>query len=166
VVELKMSNLTKFVMALIGLLAMAIVVSRQLFLFAALRSPMGSLDSPAGLTHLWLSLGAAIAACISGILMFHFFGRHEKQKWSKVGMPPPATLLTPSTINRASSQALTPFDAKRWALANSWLVKQPDDEIPMDGSVRDIGGTPSEQRAFARRTHQLMFKKWSQDRHD
>jgi len=158
-----MSNLTKFVMALIGLLAMAIVVSRQLFLFAAVGNPVGS---QAGLSHLWLSLGAAIAACVSGILMFHFFSRHEKHKWSKVGTPSPATVLTPSTINRASSQPLTPFDAKHWALANSWLVKQPDDGIPMDGSVRDIGGTASEQRAFARRTHQLMFKKWSQDRHD
>ncbi len=145
-------------MALIGLLAMAIVTSRQLFLFAAFRSPLGSVDSHAGLSHLWLSLGAAIAACISGILMFHFFSRHEKQKWSKVGMPPAAPLLTPLTVN-PSSPALTPFDAKRWALANSWLVKQPDDRIPMDGSVRDIGATASEQRAFARRTHQLMFKR-------
>ena len=152
-------------MALIGLLAMAIVTSRQLFLFAAFSNPLGSVDSRAGSSHLWLSLGAAIAACISGILMFHFFSRYEKHKWSKVGIPPAAPLLAPLTGN-PSSRAPTPFDAKRWALANSWLVKQPDDEIPMDGSVRDIGGTPSEQRAFARRTHQLMFKKWSQDRHD
>ena len=158
-----MTNLTKFVMALIGLLATAMVFSRQLFLFAAFRNPLGS---PAGLSHLWLSLGAAIAACISGILMFHFFSRHERQKGSKVGMPPPAIILTPLTINRATSPELTPFDAKRWALANSWLVKQPDDRIPMDGSVRDIGRTASEQRSFARRTHQLMFKKWSQQRHD
>jgi len=158
-----MSNLTKFVMALIGLLAMAIVVSRQLFLFAAVGNPV---SSQAGLSHLWLSLGAAIAACVSGILMFHFFSRHEKHKWSKVGTPPIAALLTPFTINRATSPEPTPFDDKHWALANSWLVKQPDDGIPMDGSVRDIGGTASEQRAFARRTHQLMFKKWSQDRHD
>jgi len=160
-----MSNRTRFVMALIGLVATTIVASRQLFLFVAFRSPLGSVDSQPGLSHLWLSLGAAIAACISGILMFHFFSRHEKQKWSKLGMPPAAPLLAALTIN-PSSPALTPFDAKRWALANSWLVKQPDDRIPMDGSVRDIGGTASEQRAFARRTHQLMFKKWSQDRHD
>jgi len=164
-VELKMSNLTKFVMALIGLVAMAIVTSRQLFLFAAFRSPLGSLDSQTGLFHLWLSLGAAIAASISGILMFHFFSRHEKHKWPKVGTAPTASLLNPLTIN-PRSPSLTPFDATRWPLANSWLVKQPDDRIPMDGSVRDIGGTPSEQRAFARRSHQLMFKKWSQDRHD
>jgi hypothetical protein len=131
-----MSNLTKFVMALVGLLAMAIVASRQLFLFAAFGNPLGS---QAGLSHLWLSLGAAIAAGISGILMFHFFSRHEKHKWSKVGMPPTAALLTPLTINRATSPELTPFDDKRWALANSWLVKQPDDRTPIDGSVRDIG---------------------------
>jgi hypothetical protein len=153
VVELKMSNRTRFVMALIGLLAMAIVASRQLFLFVAFRSPLGSVDSQPGLSHLWLSLGAAIAACVSGILMFHFFSRHEQQKWSKVGIPPPAPLLTPLTLN-PGSPALTPFDAKHWAVANSWLVKQPDERIPMDGSVRDIGATASEQRAFARRTHQ------------
>jgi hypothetical protein len=36
----------------------------------------------------------------------------------------------------------------------------------MNGSVNDNGGTPSVQRSFARRTHQAMFKKWSQARHD
>ena len=155
-----MSNLTKFVMALIGLVAMAIVVSRQLFLFASFRNPLGSLDSPAGRSHLWLSLGAALAASISGILMFHFFDRHEKSKWAKVGVTPPAPLLT-------NSPAGAPFNAMRWAIANPWLAEgQPDDRTPMDGSVRDIGGTPSEQRSFTRRTHQLMFKKWSQERHD
>jgi hypothetical protein len=158
--------MTKFVMALIGLLAMAIVASRQLFLFAAFRSPLGSLESQAGLSHLWLSLGAAIAACISGILMFYFFSRYEKNKWPKVVMTPTGPRLAPLAADSANSPALAPFNAKRWALANPWLVKQPDDRIPMNGSVRDIGGTASEQRAFARRTHQSMFKKWSQERHD
>lgn len=60
-----------------------------------------------------------------------------------------------------------PFDSKRWALANPWLLEgQADDRPPMDGSVTDNWGPPSEQRSFARRSHQLMFKKWSQDRHD
>ena len=160
-----MSNLTKFVMALIGLVAMAIVASRQLFLFTV-RNPLGFLDSQSGRSHLWLALGASIAASISGILMFHFFSRHEKNKWSKVEMTPTGPLLDAISPRRSNSSPQTPFDAKRWALANPWLVKQPDDRTPMDGSVRDIGGTPSEQRAFARRTHQLMFKKWSQERHD
>ena len=161
-----MSNLTKFVMALTGLVAMAIVVSRQLFLFAAFSNPLGFLDSQAGRSHLWLALSAGIAASISGTLMFHFFSSYEKNKWSKVEMTPTGPRLPAIAPDPAHSPALAPFDAIRWALANPWLVKQPDDRTPMDGSVRDIGVTPSEQRSFARRTHQLMFKKWSQERHD
>ena len=59
------------------------------------------------------------------------------------------------------------FDPVRWALLNPWLSEgQPDDRTPMNGSVKNSGGTPSEQRSFARRSHQAMFKKWSQARHD
>jgi len=59
------------------------------------------------------------------------------------------------------------FDPVRWALLNPWLLQgQPDDRALMDGSVKDSGGTPSVQRSFARRSHQAMFKKWSQARHD
>lgn len=59
------------------------------------------------------------------------------------------------------------FDPIRWALLNPWLSEgQPDDRTPMDGSVKDSGGTPSVQRSFARSRHQAMFKKWSQARHD
>ena len=161
-----MSNLTKFVMALIGLVAMVIVVSRQLFLFTAFSSPLSFLDSQAGRSHLWLAVGAGIAASISGVLMFHFFSRYEKNKWSKVVMTPTGPLLNAISPRPSNSTTQAPFNAERWALANPWIVLQPDDRTPMDGSVRDIGGTPSEQRSFARRTHQLMFKKWSQERHD
>jgi hypothetical protein len=59
------------------------------------------------------------------------------------------------------------FDPVRWALLNPWLSEgQPDDRTPMNGSVKDSGETPSVQRSFARRTHQAMFKKWSQARRD
>ena len=59
------------------------------------------------------------------------------------------------------------FDPVRWALLNPWLVEgQPDDMALMDGSVKDSRGTPSAQRSFARRSHQAMFKKWSQARRD
>jgi hypothetical protein len=159
------SNLAKVVMNLVGLVAMLLVASRQLFLFVVMRDPLG-LSIAGGRSHFWLAAIAGFIACVAGGLMFYFFSRYENNKWSKVEMTPTGPLLSPVTINRATSPAPVPFDARRWALANSWLVKQPDDRTPMDGSVRDIGGTPSEQRAFARRTHQLMFKKWSQDRHD
>jgi hypothetical protein len=59
------------------------------------------------------------------------------------------------------------FDPIRWAQLNQWLSEgQADDRIPMNGSVKDSGGTASVQRSFARRSHQAMFKKWSQTRHD
>ena len=66
-----------------------------------------------------------------------------------------------------NSPIQTEFDPIRWALLNPWLSEgQPDDRIPMNGAVKDSGGTPSVQRAFARRSHQAMFKKWSQARRD
>ena len=59
------------------------------------------------------------------------------------------------------------FDPIRWALLNPWLSEgQPDDRTLMNGSVKDSGGPPSVQRSFARRSHQAMFKKWSQARRD
>ena len=65
------------------------------------------------------------------------------------------------------SQAQTEFDSVRWSQLNHWLVEgQADDRTPMNGSVKDSGGPPSVQRSFARRSHQAMFKKWSQTRHD
>ena len=59
------------------------------------------------------------------------------------------------------------FDPIRWALLNPWLSEgQPDDRTPMNSAVEDSGRPPSGQRSFARRSHQAMFKKWSQARHD
>jgi hypothetical protein len=74
-------------------------------------------------------------------------------------------------MHKASSEpnSLTQaqFDPIRWALLNPWLSGgQADDRIPMNGSVKDSGGPPSVQRSFARKSHQAMFKKWSQARHD
>lgn len=152
-----MSYMAKFVAALVVLLVMAISASRQLFLFAVFIDPQGSLDSQGGRYHLWLAFSAGITACIAGSLMFHFFLRHERNKWLKV---PVASIFGPPVTP-------APFDSIRWALANPWLAEgQADDRTPMDGSVRDDGGTPSAQRSFARRSHQLMFKKWSQARYD
>jgi hypothetical protein len=66
-----------------------------------------------------------------------------------------------------NSPTKTEFDPIRWAELNPWLSEgQADDRRPMNGSVKDSGGIPSVQRAVARRTHQAMFKKWSQERHD
>jgi hypothetical protein len=160
-------NMTKFVTALLGLLGMAVIASRQLFLFAVSGNPLGFPGSSAGRYHLWLSLGASVAASCAGALMFRFFALHETKKWATVGMSIPGPLAVFTALHSAKTPAPARFDLARWALANPWLAEgQPDDRLPMDGSVRNIGVTPSEQRSFARRTHQLMFKKWSQARHD
>lgn len=59
------------------------------------------------------------------------------------------------------------FDPVRWAQLNPWLTDgQADDRTPMNGAVIHSGGPPSVQRSFARRSHQAMFKKWSQARRD
>jgi hypothetical protein len=162
-----MSNMSKFVAALVGLLLMTLVVSRELFLFAVKPDPSG-VSTWAGKSHLWLALGAGMTACIAGGLMFRFFGLYEKTKSAKVKLPLAGPLLAALGGNPfINLPTALPFDRERWALANSWLsAGQPDDRIPMDGSVKDSGEAPSGQRAFARRTHQLMFKKWSQERHD
>ena len=69
--------------------------------------------------------------------------------------------------DKTNSPIHAEFDPIRWALLNPWLSEgQADDRTPMDGSVEDSGGTPSVQRSVARRSHQAMFKKWSQARHD
>jgi hypothetical protein len=70
-------------------------------------------------------------------------------------------------IVETASQTPAEFDSVRWAQLNPWLVEgQADDRMPMNGSVKDSGGTPSVQRSVARRCHQAMFKRWSQARHD
>jgi hypothetical protein len=162
-----MSDLSKFVAALVVLLLMALVASWELFLFAVMRDPTG-LSTAGGRSHLWLAAIAGITTCGAGSLMFHFFLRHKENKWSNVVMAPAEPPLIALGGNPFTNPPkLVPFDPLRRVLANPWLPKgQSDDRTPMDGSVRDIGGTPSEQRAFARRTHQWMFKKWSQTRHD
>jgi hypothetical protein len=69
--------------------------------------------------------------------------------------------------DETNSATQSEFDPIRFAQRNPWLSEgQPDDRPPMDGSVKDSGGVPSVQRAFARRSHQAMFKKWSQARRE
>jgi len=74
-------------------------------------------------------------------------------------------------IQKANGETNPPrqaeFDPIRWAQLNPWLSEgQADDRTPMDGSVKKSDGPPSVQRAFARRSHQAMFKEWSQARSD
>ena len=161
-----MSDMAKFVAALVGLLSMVFVVSWEVFLFDVTRDSSGV--SNKGISHLWLALGAAITACIAGSLMFHFLSSHDKTKWSKVELTPTGPLLSDlGGYQSINSEAPVLFDAKRWALANPWLSEgQADDRMPIADSVTNSGQTASGQRAHTRLAQQLMFKRWSQTRHE
>lgn len=100
-------------------------------------------------------------------MMFSFFQKQLKRGRSQAA-PSILELSLSSNIDRvAGSVPAPPFDATKWALKNPWLVEgQSDDRVPMNGAVAVTNGTPAEQRSFARRTHQEMFKKWSQARHE
>ena len=56
----------------------------------------------------------------------------------------------------------------RWAFINGWTVEpQSDDRIPAFGDVASSTTTSaSANRSVARRRHQTMYKRWSQERHD
>lgn len=158
-----MSYLSRFVAAVVGMVALAVVASRELFLFVVTRDPLG-LNTARGSSHLWLAAAAGATACVAGGLMSYFFSRHGRNKWPKVEIIPAGPRLTLIGFKQSNSAAIDPI---RLAVANLWLPQgQADGRMQMNGSVTESGETPPGQRAFARRTHQLMFKKWSQARHD
>jgi len=142
------------------------VGSRELFMFAAFRDSAGLSGDR---YHLWLAVSAAIGACLAAALMFHFFFRYERSRSSRVAITASGPLLKAFVpIPSPNPTAPLSFDSIGWALANPWLGSsgQADDRAPVNGSVAQTERPASAQRAFARRSHQLMFKKWSQGRHD
>lgn len=161
-----MSYRFRFVAAVIGLLVMAIVASRQLYLFAVLRDAQGFITSQGSNYHMGLAISAGIAGCVAAGLMFYFSSRLEAFAGSQV---PRAVLGTPLTVvsgKRSNRSVMVPFDAVRWQRLNPKLSEgQADDRAPVNGSVAASAGSAAEQRSFARRSHQIMFKKWSQARH-
>ncbi len=94
-------------------------------------------------------------------------GDYERNELLKVEIAPVAPQQTSIVPNPPTISAPVPFDLIGWGLLNPWLVEgQADDRLPMNGSVAESGTSESGQRHFARRSHQLMFKKWSQARRD
>lgn len=157
--------MSRFVTASLGLILMAIVAIWQLSLYANLKARSDS-SLQVNKTHLWLGAIAVVSSCFAIGLMTYFLGRLGTTEWPTREMTggPTAIPLNVSTLTLIKAQ---PFDALRWARANQWLGDgQADDRVPVDGSVAANGDAPSGQRSFARRCHQLMFKKWSQERHD
>ena len=68
-------RLIKILAAVVGMFAMAIIASRQLYLFSVFRDASGILDPQGGAYHLWLAVGATLIACLAGTLMSFFMLR-------------------------------------------------------------------------------------------
>ncbi len=117
---------------------------------------------------MWLAIIAAVIACIAGALMFYFFGRRNRDEWSQApqaSLGPTVAVASDYPIARSLGPA--PSDAIRWAQLNPWLSEgQADDRRPMRGTDGVSSGSLSARRSSTRRTHQEMYKKWSQGRHD
>lgn len=156
-----MTRLSKPVLV-VGFVLSVILVSRYLYLFTLRDSDS---FAQAGNYGLWLT-GAAVITCITGGLMFYFFLRHDDKSSTTHGFIGPATAPARDALT-VTSTTPKPFDIKRWENLNPWLIEgQPDDRIPMLGAASNGNGSLSARRSTARRAHQMMFKKWSQARHD
>jgi len=140
-----------------------IAVSRYLYLLTS-RNAEGI--SHTGDHGLFLTAGAVVITCVAGGLMFYFFLRHDRDKSAETLMVPLGQ-LTLAAVDLNKSTIPEPFDIARWEQLNPWLIGgQADDRMPMLGSAGNGNGSSSVRRSTARRTHQMMYKKWSQARHD
>lgn len=50
--------------------ALAVVAAWQFYLFASFRDVRGAFDAQGGTSHLWIAVGAALAACALGFVAF------------------------------------------------------------------------------------------------
>lgn len=158
-----MSYKAKSVAAVVVLVVMALFVSRQFFLLAVFRNRQGFLDSPGSL---WLAI-AAVVACIAGALLFAFFVRHDRKDLPQAPKAPLGSANAAAVDYPTANPPEPVVDALHWAQLNPWLSEgQADDREPMLGTDGDNSGSLASRRSSARRTHQLMYKKWSQARHD
>jgi hypothetical protein len=159
---------TQFVAAVVGMLVMAIIASRQLYLFVVFRNQQGLLDPLGGRYHLWLAAGAILMAAIAAGLMFLFFLGREESERTEVPVSPLQTEPTLINIKPDSrSLAVDQFNTVRWAQLNEWCVEgQADDRRQMNGSVGASLSSAPARRADARLSHQMMYKEWARERHD
>jgi hypothetical protein len=158
-----MSQMAKTV-SVVGFVIIMIAASRRLYL---LMSQDAQGLSQGGAHNLWLAIGAAVIACVAGGLMFYFFLSRDRDKSSKRIMDPVRPATPSPQVDLTKSTTAEPSDITRWEHLNPWLIEgQADDRMPMRGLAGDGNGSLSVSRSNARRTHQRMYKEWSQARHD
>jgi hypothetical protein len=158
---------THFAAAVVGMFVMALIASRQFYLFVVFRNQQGLLDTQGGRYHLWLGGGAILLACLAGGLMFLF---HMGRGMSEQAEAPASSLKQrPIFINakpNANSLSRDQFKTATWGQRNEWCVAgQADDRRPMNGSVGTSLGSTSARRADARLAHQVMYREWARERH-
>src|SRR5829696_8553762 len=95
-----------------------------------------------------------------GLLMVLSYHRRQQSKLATAR----GRLATNDRVRNDSSS----INSAHWSSINkSQLEGQRDDRHQMNGSVAITGErAASVRRAFARKSHQLMYKKWSRDRRD
>ena len=104
-----------------------------------------------------------MAALVAWMIYKHY--SHNKQMMLAMpanrSQPSVARVRRPDRVSSLAKSAHYPF------INEQQLEGQRDDRQPMNGVVASIreSGTSS-ARAFARQSHQLMYKKWSQERRD
>jgi hypothetical protein len=153
---------TKFVASVVSVIVMAIVASWQFSLFVMFSNPQGHLEPQGGRYHLWLAVSAAVMASIAGISMFFLFCYDAKENDIRV-----ETRRAPTGDNLIVKSPTSSFsDAIYRQLQEGHFEGQADDRRPMLGSVGKSTGSASARRSIARLAHQVMYKKWSQERHD
>jgi hypothetical protein len=97
-------------------------------------------------------------AALMSWMIYKYYSRNKQMM--------PAMPANRSQPHVTSARAPSPAESAHYPFMNErQLEGQRDDRQPMNGVVAAIreSGTSS-ARAFARRSHQLMYKKWSQER--
>lgn len=73
-------SLPNVLTAVVGVMLIAAVAVWQFYLFVTFKSSSGVLDVQGGTIHLWLAIGAVLAACAAGFFVFSVFLRYDKNE--------------------------------------------------------------------------------------
>jgi hypothetical protein len=89
-------------------------------------------------------------------------------RYRSARMPARVPVISAARKSTPESNRSDALRDSRWAFINGWTVEpQSDDRIPAFGDVAFSSTTSaSANRSVARRRHQTMYKRWSQERHD
>ncbi|SRR6266498_528273 len=92
---------------------------------------------------------------------------HSRKRRSRARASLRQLPVLPATNDLTLNAVSASFAAARRACINEWHVEgQANDRRPMRVGVVNSAGSRSARRSAARQSHQMMYKEWSQARHD